>query len=185
MLTFLLLLFFAGTAQDAQKDDMKDCPLHEQHMKAAAKQKEAKADASSSHHNTVNAHGEDARGMGFSQSDSVHRFHQTADGAIIEVRSKSATDKKLISQIREHMKYIATSFNNGDFSTPLFVHGTEPAGIARMKALSSEISYKYAELPNGAQVVITSNSADGVKALHDFMDFQSVEHHSELVQAKK
>lgn len=182
MLSFLLMFAFAVSPQDTAKQDaMKDCPLHEQHMKA----KEAKADSSEAHHHEVNAHGEDANGMGFSQTDSVHRFHQTKNGAIIEVQSKSADDAKLISQIRDHMKYIAASFTKGDFSTPLFVHGVEPTGIARMKELNAQITYKYVELPNGAQVEITSKSPQAVQALHDFMDFQSVEHRSELVEGKK
>ena len=183
MLTLLLALMLASPAQSPQKsDDMKDCPLHEQHMKAA---KEAKADSSAAHHQQVNAHGEAAQGMGFSQADSVHRFHQTPTGAIIEVQSLSADDTKLISQIREHMKYIAASFTKGDFSTPLFVHGVEPTGVARMKQINSQITYKYVELPQGAQVEITSASPEAIKALHDFMSFQSVEHHSELVDSKK
>jgi hypothetical protein len=181
MLSFLLMFAFVSPQDAKPADSMKDCPLHEQHMKA----KEAKANSSDAHHHEVNAHGEAAQGMGFSQTDSLHRFHETKNGAVIEVQSKSADDAKLISQIRDHMKYIAASFTKGDFSTPLFVHGVEPTGIARMKQLNSQIAYKYVELPKGAQVEITSKSPEAIKALHDFMQFQSVEHRSELVEGRK
>ena len=49
-------------------------------------------------------------------------------GGTIEVTARDATDATSTNHIRMHLKHIAAAFAAGDFSLPLFVHDTTPAG---------------------------------------------------------
>ncbi len=172
------LFCFAGATlalpQEPAKDKKKDateCPLHEQHMK------EKQAGATADHeHDAMNKRGEDARGMGFTQSGTVHHFLLGKDGGAIQVEVKDANDRATIDTVRAHLQKIASSFSAGDFSIPEFVHGTKPDGMDTMQAQKQKIQYRFEELPAGGRVVIASKDKKATNAVHEFLRFQIVEH---------
>lgn len=125
-------------------------------------------------HSQMNARGEN--GMGFSQNATTHHFFLTANGGVIQVKVKDASDAANRYSIRMHLTHIAQAFAKGDFDIPMFVHDTTPPGVPEMKRLQKEIRYSFEELPGGGRVVIVSENKTAVEAIHSFMRFQIAEH---------
>ena len=154
-------------AQDSPKPDhdMKDCPMHEQHMKQ-----------SQSRYDDVKQRGEAHEGMGFSQTETTHHFILTNSGGVIQVTANDPKDEKSIAQIQEHLIHIADMFSKGDFSIPHFVHDQTPPGVKTMQQLKKQIQYTSETLPDGARVKIETKSAQAIAAIHDFLRFQIEDH---------
>jgi hypothetical protein len=149
--------------------DPATCPMHAQHM-AAAKQH----DAAAHHQDDVDARGDDV--MGFSHEKTKHSFRLLDDGGAIEVRANEADDAADIAAIRTHLQEVARDFATGSYAQPEAIHGRLPDGAATMKSLGSAVTFRYEELERGGRVRISTASAEGVQAIHDFMKFQIDEH---------
>ena len=134
-----------------------ECPLHEEHMKMEARAAER---------------------MGFDQSKTTHHFEQSNEGGTITITTNSPEDSGSRDAIRKHLSHIARDFAAGDFSSPVFIHQTNPPGVEVMRKQKQDISYKYEEVENGARVVITTKDLDAVAAIHSFFNFQIKEHHT-------
>jgi hypothetical protein len=173
--SFLILLVFLATtmvaiAQEHDKQphgDMKDCPMHEQHMQQHGQ-------AAQQHDHDMEHRGD--QGMGFAQDKTTHHFLLTKDGGAIQVTVNSADDKTSVEQIRMHLKHISHAFQSGDFNIPMFVHDQTPPGVPVMTRLKSEIRYKYEEMAGGGRVMISSENPEAVSAVHEFLRFQIKEH---------
>lgn len=114
--------------------------------------------------------------MGVNQYTSQHVFEPLADGGRI-VLQRMQTDSVGEAAIRAHMRAISTSFGNGDFAIPGFVHATgDVPGTAVMQRLKAEISYTPRDLPRGAEVVISTRNPEAVSAIHEFLAFQRMDH---------
>src|SRR4051812_42949432 len=170
--TLLAVVVLAGLALAQSDKDMKHghggqdektCPMHAEHMKAKE-------------HDGMQQRGADEHGMGFSQEATTHHFRLTREGGVIEVTAKDAKDAKTIGQVEMHLEHIAQAFAAGDFAIPHFVHAQEPPGVDVMRARKSELSYRAEKLKNGGQLVITANTPETLKALHEFLKFQITEH---------
>ena len=118
MKTLIALLLFSGLQLGAQ--DMQSCSMHKEHMKAA-----------SQHQADVEKHGDEA--MGFPHDQTTHHFRLYSDGGAIEVTVNDAKDSQNMQAIRSHLMHIATTFSNGEFSIPMFVHDQVPPGVPAMK----------------------------------------------------
>jgi hypothetical protein len=116
------------------------------------------------------------KGMGFSQTKTTHHFLLKSDGGVIAVSANDAKDSATRDQIRMHLSHIARAFSQGDFDIPMFVHDQTPPGVAEMKRLQSAIQYRFAGSDGGGQVIVSSDSAEGVEAIHEFLKFQIREH---------
>jgi hypothetical protein len=118
------------------------------------------------------------RAMGVDQYTSSHRFDALPNGGRIRlVRDK--IDSAGVAQIRAHVREIAQAFENGDFSTPLFVHMHTVPGTSVMRAKRASITYEPRDVPSGAELVIRTRDRDALNAIHQFMAFQRREHHAE------
>jgi hypothetical protein len=125
------------------------------------------------------AAGVDMRGdhaMGFSHDAAVHHFTLLSDGGIIEVDSKADHDDGTRDQIRMHLTHIAAMFSANDFDVPMFIHNTVPPGVPIMKEKHDAITYTFQPTDRGGQVRITTHDPGALKAVHDFLDFQIVDH---------
>lgn len=176
MRTCLLALFaflsatMIGAAQEGAKqgrDDMKDCPMHEQHVKQQDQ-------AAMQHDHDLEHRGN--QGMGFAQDKTTHHFLLSKDGGAIQVTANSADDKTSIEQIRHHLEHLSRAFQSGDFSIPMFVHDQTPPGVPMMIKLKDQIRYKYEEVANGGRVVISSANPEAVSATQEFLRFQIKDH---------
>lgn len=155
-----------------QKADPAACPLHEQHVKETK-------DAQAGHdHNfeEMNKRGEDARGMGFSQSATVHHFLLARDGGVIQVEVKDTQDRESLAVVRAHLRDIAGSFSKGDFSIAQFVHDKEPDGVRNMQRQKEKIQYRFEETAGGGRVVISAADKKALRAIQNFLRFQITEH---------
>lgn len=145
------------------------CPMHAQHMKAAAA-----ADASQPDYAAVDARGDQV--MGFSHMASSHHFLLTGTGGVIEVNANNPGDEPNRAQIRAHLQKVASDFAAGDFGMPLAVHGKMPAGVDAMRASGAAIRYQYLQTDAGGRVELASEDTQARAAIHAFLRYQIVEH---------
>jgi hypothetical protein len=158
----LLALLLSYWLQLAAQD-MHSCPMHKDQMKAEPQ-----------HRADIEKHADE--GMGFAHGRTTHHFRLSPDGGAIEVTVLDNTDTQNLQAIRSHLTHIVTMFSNGDFSIPMLVHSHVPPGITEMKEKRAEISYSFAELPNGAAIRIKTDNHDALMAIHDFLRFQIQDH---------
>jgi hypothetical protein len=116
------------------------------------------------------------KGMGFSQAKTIHHFLLKSDGGVIAVSASDPKDSATRDQIRVHLSHIAHAFSQGDFNIPMFVHDQTPPGVAEMKRLQSAIHYRYSPSDGGGKLNLSSDSAEAVEAIHEFLKFQIHEH---------
>jgi hypothetical protein len=150
----------------ASNDPMASCPMHAQHMAA-------KADGSAEHGRHVDSRHDT---FGMSHTKSAHSFRLFADGGAIELRASDQADEATVAAIRKHLQEIAAEFEKGDFSTPAFVHGYTPDGVAQLERLRKDITYRDQRVDGGGRIRITTRSAEALAAVHAFLRFQVIEH---------
>jgi hypothetical protein len=114
--------------------------------------------------------------MGFSHARTAHHFRLLKDGGSIEAIANDKSDAVSRQEIREHLQHIADMFSKGDFNAPMLIHARTPPGVPLMKKLRKEIEYRVEDLPNGAQVRVSSGNPNAVAAIHDFLRFQIRDH---------
>jgi len=151
ILFLLLVLPYPVSAEDTQ------CPMHASH-----------------HNEQVDARGD--IGMGFDHLKSTHHFLINEKGGTIEAYAKDSSDTQTRDQIRTHFQKIAKMFAEGNFDLPMFIHGQEPPGVPQMKSLIRDIQFEYQERPAGGIVKISTENAEALTAVHDFLNFQIREH---------
>ena len=66
--------------------------------------------------------------MGFDQTRTTHHFLLQPSGRAIEITANDKSDSASIASIRSHLEHIRGAFAAGNFSMPMFIHGTEPPG---------------------------------------------------------
>jgi hypothetical protein len=113
--------------------------------------------------------------MGVDQYTSTHRFDDLPDGGRIELQ-RDEQDTRDIATIRRHLQDVAGSFGKGDFNVPGFVHAQEVPGTKVMAAKKSAIRYEFKKLPKGGEIRITTSDPAALRAIHDFLAFQRMDH---------
>jgi hypothetical protein len=116
--------------------------------------------------------------MGFAHDKTTHHFLLYANGGEITVAANDLTDKASIGQIRIHLGHIAGMFAAGNFNAPMLIHDTTPPGVPTMQRLKNDIRYDYSETPNGARIRLTTTNPQAVDAIHAFLLFQMIDHHT-------
>jgi len=139
-----------------------NCPMHDQQG------------TSEQHAAGVDMRGDHA--MGFSHEATAHHFTLLSDGGIIEVDIKADHDAATRNQIRTHLSHIAAMFSANDFDVPMFIHDTVPPGVPTMKVKHDAITYTFQPTDRGGQVRITTHDPEALKAVHDFLNFQIMDH---------
>ncbi len=115
--------------------------------------------------------------MGVDQYASAHVFEPLPDGGRIVLQMKAGNPVEE-EKIRAHMRTIAVAFGNGDFSLPGFVHAGEVPGTKVMNRLRDRISYTAGDLERGGEVRVTTKDTAAVRAIHEFLAFQTADHHA-------
>ena len=141
---------------------------HDEHLRQMAKEAELKK------RGTI--------AMGFDQDKTAHHFRTSATGGSIEVEVKDPADTASRDQIRGHLKEIAAAFAKGDFTKPFQTHAEVPPGVPSMERLKAVIRYKYEETAGGGLVRISTSNPEALTAIHEFLDYQTREHHAGDVQ---
>ena len=114
--------------------------------------------------------------MGVDQYTSAHVFEELPDGGRIVLERKDASDSAGVATIRAHMRTIAEAFGRGDFSDPGMVHMTKVPGTDVMAAKRDAIRYSVADRPAGAEVRLTTSDTAAIRAIHQFLAFQRMDH---------
>ncbi|HWA84361.1 MAG TPA: hypothetical protein VG820_13035 [Fimbriimonadaceae bacterium] len=129
--------------------------------------------------NGKHAQGVDTRGdkaMGFSHEKTQHHFRLFKDGGSIDIVVKDRSDRQQVQAIRSHLKMISGMFAKGDFHLPMFIHDRVVPGQKTMEARRKQISYGYADLPEGGRVRLRTSDAKALAAIHSFLRFQISDH---------
>jgi hypothetical protein len=114
--------------------------------------------------------------MGVDQYTSTHLFEPLPDGGRIVLQRDSA-DAAGEETIRAHMRDIAERFAKGDFTLPGMVHAMAVVpGTAVMTERRAAIRYAVELLPRGARVRIVSRDPQAIRAVHEFLAFQRMDH---------
>lgn len=121
----------------------------------------------------VQSRGRDA--MGVDQYTSTHLFQPLPDGGRIELQ-RDVADSGGRGRILAHMGEIAKGFAVGDFRLPGLVHAREVPGTRIMAARRAEISYTVESLPRGAALRLRTADSSAVRAIHEFLAFQRMDH---------
>lgn len=116
------------------------------------------------------------RAMGFDQTKTTHHFLLQHSGGTIEITAIDKSDPASIASIRSHLEHIRVAFAAGNFSMPMFIHGTEPPGADVLAKRREMLGYRVEEIPAGGRLVITTKDIDALNALHAFLKFQITEH---------
>ncbi len=116
--------------------------------------------------------------MGFSHEKTTHHFLLRRNGGTIEVEANDAGDQESRDQIQSHLGHIAQMFSQGNFNTPMLVHGFTPPGTAVMTKRKAKIRYSYEATPKGGRVVITTADKEALAAVHEFLRFQIQDHNT-------
>lgn len=116
--------------------------------------------------------------MGFSHEATTHHFRLLKDGGEIIVTANKPGDKSSIDEIRAHLAHIEKMFSAGDFNAPMLIHDTNPPGVASMTRLKGQIRYEVSEIERGAKMRITTSSPETTDAVHAFLLFQILDHHT-------
>jgi len=119
------------------------------------------------------------RGVGvmpFNLEKTTHVFEATDNGGMEKVTADEPPDAEQISLIREHLLEEASRFGRGDFSDPAAIHGDDMPGLKELKSGAERFEFRYAELPNGAQIEFATDDPILVSALHRWFEAQLSDH---------
>ena len=114
--------------------------------------------------------------MGFDQDKTTHHFTLFTDGGAIDVSVKDPADTKNLAAIRAHLPHIAQMFGDGNFDTPMLVHGTKVPGTDVLAKAKAAVTYTYKETASGGRVDITTTDATALAAAHAFLTYQITDH---------
>src|SRR5262245_15976531 len=87
--------------------------------------------------------------MGFDQTRTTHHFLLQQTRGTIEITANDKGDTASITSIRTHLEHIRGAFAAGNFSMPMFVHGTEPPGADVLARRRDALDYRVEEIPSG------------------------------------
>ena len=115
--------------------------------------------------------------MPFNLDQTIHVFSKKEDGGLQQVVVKNQSNVGQIKLIQQHLNEIANKFKQGDFSDPSKLHGDNMPGLAVLKkARPGEINIIYTELPDGAQIIYSSDKPALILAIHQWFDAQLSDH---------
>lgn len=130
--------------------------------------------APSHHHAEVAERGDHV--MGFDHSKTTHHFTLTPTGGVIAVTANDAGDTGSRDAIRRHLAHEAEMLAAGNFHDPMTIHDRVPPGVEVLKRDHGKIQWKYEDVEAGGRIVITTHSAEDLRAVHEFLKFQIEDH---------
>jgi hypothetical protein len=116
--------------------------------------------------------------MPFDLDATTHIFTKTDDGGIQVVVSQDPGDAEQIALIRGHLAEERDNFARGDFDDPALIHGHDMDGVAELRAGYADTVITFTDLPDGAQLVYTTDDPSLIDAIHAWFDRQVMDHGS-------
>ena len=123
-----------------------------------------------------------AQVMPFKLSATTHIFTKTEQGGVQQVVAKDPKDTDQLAMIRMHLAELAQAFQRGDFSGPTQTHGAQMPGLTKLKTPNpGDLSMRYRELANGAEIEFSSRIPELVSAIHEWFDAQLADHGADAI----
>lgn len=116
--------------------------------------------------------------MPFDLEKTTHIFETMENGGRQQVIVDSKDDTKQIDLIRQHLAEEADRFAQGDFQDPAMIHGEDMPGLQDMIAGVEDIQIVYSEVPEGGQILYTTEVPELVEAIHLWFEAQLSDHAS-------
>lgn len=114
--------------------------------------------------------------MPFDLDKTTHIFQRTDTGGLQQIRIKNKEDKDQITLIQSHLKKEAERFARGDFDDPSNLHGKNMPGLSILKNSADAFTVEYSDLPDGGQIIYTTDDDDVLNALHMWFMAQMTDH---------
>lgn len=114
--------------------------------------------------------------MPFDLEATTHVFEKLEKGGLQQVTANDPKDSEQIALIRKHLAEEAERFQQGDFHDPEQIHGAAMPGLHELMTDAAKMTIVYSELPNGAQILYTTDEPTLVAALHAWFDAQVADH---------
>jgi len=114
--------------------------------------------------------------MPFDLAKTSHIFRMTDSGGVERVIVKDVGDKDQIVLIQKHLQHEAEAFQRGDYSDPASLHGEDMPGLKELQTEAEQISVRYSELPNGAEITFETADLHLLTAIHRWFGAQLSEH---------
>jgi hypothetical protein len=123
----------------------------------------------------VHGHGHEV--MPFDLAKTIHIFRMTEDGGTQAVVLRSGTsDPDQVRMIQHHLGMEAAQFQEGNFTDPVHLHGSDMPGLKEMQAGAPRMKITYRALPNGAEIRFQTNDIRLTTAVHRWFGAQLSEH---------
>lgn len=119
--------------------------------------------------------------MPFDLDQTLHHFQLLPDGGLQTVTANDPTNQTQIALIQQHLADLAQRFQQGDFSEPAALHGTDMPGLSDLAGAGSRLQVVYTALPNGAQIRFTTQDPDMLTALQRWFTAQLSDHGPDAV----
>jgi hypothetical protein len=115
--------------------------------------------------------------MPFDLELTTHIFSKSVKGGVQKVIVKDSSNIEQIKLVREHLTKISHEFQQGDYSSPAKIHGDTMPGLEKLrKAEPNQINIVYKDLPNGAEIIYSTDMPVLITAIHQWFDAQLSDH---------
>jgi hypothetical protein len=119
--------------------------------------------------------------MPFDLDKTTHVFQMAVGGGVQQVISKDPNDEDQIALIQMHLEHEAMRFSSGDFSDPTALHGEDMPGLKELTEGADLIAIQYRPLPEGGEIIFTTQDVNLVTALHRWFGAQLSDHGKDAV----
>ena len=114
--------------------------------------------------------------FGFDREAATPRIILSRTGGAIRVTVNDPEDAQMAGQIGIRLRNAATQFAHGNFSTPLQTYGQTSPGVRTMRQLHDKIVFTAHAIDGGGELILSSEDAKAVEAIHQFLRSQSQGH---------
>lgn len=114
--------------------------------------------------------------MPFDLDATTHIFEKIDTGGRQQVLVDDPADMENLKLIRSHLAEEAEKFAEGNFHDPQMIHGDAMPGLHELVMGANQLNIEYTEVPEGGQILYTTQNAELVQAIHMWFDAQLSDH---------
>jgi len=114
--------------------------------------------------------------MPFDLEKTTHIFEKLDNGGLQQVLVDESGGTEQVALIRQHLAEEAERFAQGNFHDPSMIHGEAMPGLHELAMGAADIQIEYSEIPEGGQILYSTDKPDLVQAIHAWFDAQLSDH---------
>ena len=115
---------------------------------------------------------------GSNHLQTARHYRLLPDGGVIRMEANDPQDRMTQANIQRHLNSTCIMLGAGNLHVPLFAQAATAPGMKTMQKLQRDIHYTFAPLPQGGQIVISSQNPKAVKAIQQLLRFQIQQQHT-------